>query len=276
MDDINISSAVKFSVLIPVYNGDSYDLFVSAIESIKSNTKLPDQIVVVRDGPVSNDIEKYLKALSKSEKFEIIRIKDNVGIAKALNYGLTYVRNEWVFRADADDINEPERFSNCLPFLTGNLAVLGGIIQEVDDDGEFSGLRVPPVSDVEIRKYIKYRNPFNHMSVVYRKSVVESVGGYPDLHLKEDYGLWIKIVSAGYPVRNIDKILVTANAGSSLLKRRTGLRYLRSEINLHNLLVAEKLQNRFNGIFILILRIAALLAPVEIKKWIYRIFLRKR
>lgn len=277
MHDTNhmILESYNFSVLLPVYHGDKLQRFKQAVDSIVDNTLSPNQVVIVRDGPVLQDMEEYLKQLQQNDLFTIVFLQENVGLAKALNIAFGYVENEFIFRADADDINSVDRFERCLPLLVAGYDLVGAFIAEVDHENNILGYRNTPNTPEEILKYIKFRNPFNHMTIGYKLSSVLSVGGYPDLYLKEDYGLWISLLGAGYSGINIDYIAVEALAGDGLLQRRSGIKYLKSELDLRKLLVANNLQTEQASWVICLLRIISLSMPQHIKKYLYKIFLRK-
>ena len=86
-----------------------------------------------------------------------------------------------------------------------------------------------PLTIEEIKKYSTLRNPLNHMTVVFKKSKVINLGGYPNIPFKEDYGLWLNALDAGLIIRNIEDVLVTARAGDSMIARRSGFRSIVSE-----------------------------------------------
>ena len=113
------------------------------------------------------------------------------------------------------------------------------------------------------------------MSVAYRTDIVRELGGYPSLHLKEDYGLWLQFIANNHRVRNINKVLVEANFDESSIFRRGGLKYVASErdlLELKNSLIGK----RFNNFLIFVLRSAVFLLPNSVRKGIYKVFLRNR
>ena len=128
-------------------------------------------------------------------------------------------------------------------------ALLGGTIQERSKNGKKLSIRRTPLSHQKILKYVIKRNPFNHMTVAFRTNVVRSLGGYPDLHLREDYGLWIKILSAGFFSQNTEAILVDATTGSDMYKRRGGWRYAKAELQLQRYLIHYGFKNNIRAFF---------------------------
>lgn len=210
-------TAANFSVLLPVYAGDQPEFFFRAISSATREQELrPRQLVVVCDGPVPEEISEFLHRAARGEETEVlgntdvrvVRLKHNMGLANALNIGLAHCSHEIVARVDADDISLPRRFAVQVPLVEDGLGLLGSAIQEFSDDEAEAGMvRNMPASEEEIRRVISYRSPFAHPSVVYRKSAVESVGGYEHLQLMEDYLLFARMVAREFPARMCRRFL---------------------------------------------------------------------
>jgi hypothetical protein len=113
------------------------------------------------------------------------------------------------------------------------------------------------------------------MSVGYLTSTVKNAGGYPAIHLKEDYALWAKLLSQGCNVCNLDVVLVDATAGVEMFQRRGGLRYALAEIDLQRHLVVCGLKSSPIALMDGVLRSAVFLAPNVVREYFYINFLRK-
>lgn len=264
----------KFTVLMAVYYKDNPLLFDAALNSVYTNSHPPAEVIVVQDGPVGETILDVLKKYESLSNFKCIRLPENRGLANALNIGLKHTTNEFVFRADADDINVPNRFYKQLILLMEGYDITGGSILEIDRMGHPIGIRKLPRTQQNIKKFIKKRNPFNHMTVAFRLSAVQRVGGYPNIHLKEDYGLWALMLSSGSKAMNTDDILVHATAGRDMYRRRGGIKYISSEYQLQKLLVSLGLQTLTKAVIIGVLRSAVFLMPAAVRGFIYERFLR--
>ena len=268
-----------FAVLMAVYYRDDSNLFQVAVDSVFSNSLQPEQLVVVVDGPLSEDLETVLKVLTLkySTNIEILRLPINQGLAYALNAGLRHISLPWVVRADADDLNLSNRFATLAGLLKTHpfLELMSSSILEVDRAGRPIAVREVPTSEDEIRQFAKIRNPFNHMAVAYRRDAVLACGGYPNVHLKEDYALWCHMLARNTPVTNTNEILVHATAGRDMYRRRGGWRYAKAELELQNLMVSCGLKTRGrawrDGLF----RATGFLMPAGLRGKVYEIFLRK-
>ena len=268
---------IKFTVLLPVL--DREDIFKglpSAIESIFNNSYKPSQVVVTIDGFASKKFKNLISLYEKKYSLDLIWIKNRVGLDKALNIGLTHCKNEIIFRADGDDYNINNRFEIQLPFLLEGYDIVGSDIDEYDENNRFISTKKVPHTDIDIAKQIKFRNPINHMTVGFKKSLVLKAGGYPKLFLKGDYGLWIKLFAKGLKFKNINKSLVKAKTGRRMIKDRGGIRYILSEFLLQKYLYSYGLTNIFIAFFIFLGRSSIFLMPVFIRQKIYLNLLRSK
>jgi hypothetical protein len=267
-----------FTVLMALYCGDSIVLFEAAVHSVFANTLPPNQFLIVVDGPIPGNLRASLQILeTRYPLIELVHLPENKGLANALNIGLQLVKFAWVLRADADDLNLPERFATLAAVCADNpkVQLVGSAILEVDEDAQPLAIREPPCSKEEIHQFAKKRNPFNHMTVAYRLDAVLDCGGYPNIFLKEDYGLWCLFLAKGYAVMNIKTILVHAAAGMSMFGRRGGFRYAKSEWQMQRLMVQCGLKNHAQAILDGIVRAGFFLIPSSLRGLIYLTFLRK-
>ena len=264
-----------FSVLMAVYHKDDPVLLRSAINSVYENSLLPYKLILVQDGPVGTELSKVINEYAHRDDFYLIILKENAGLSSALNTGLMHSTTDFIFRADADDISLSNRFENQLPILVDGYDLVGGAILEVDKMGEPIAFRNVPSSTEEILKYIPKRNPFNHMTVAFRRTTVVALGGYPNVYLKEDYALWASMISNGCKVTNLNQVLVYASGGIEMYKRRGGIKYIRSELTMQKFLIQCKLQTYLGAFVIGSLRSLIYAMPPVVRGWIYEIFLRE-
>ncbi|WP_127573975.1 glycosyltransferase [Georgenia faecalis] len=233
------SPDAPFSVLLPVYAGDDPRFFRRAVVSATAEQDLrPDELVVVQDGPVPQALAAVVAEIETGEPtggvpVRLVRLPRNVGLARALEAGLAACRYEVVARVDADDVSLPARFARQVPLVAAGLDLLGSAIAEFADDESRPGVvRALPTDPDEIARTARFRDPFNHPSVVYRRSAVAAAGGYQHLPLMEDYLLFARMIAGGARVANLPDALVLYRVGAGAYARRGGLRLLRSELAL--------------------------------------------
>jgi glycosyltransferase involved in cell wall biosynthesis len=260
---------------MPVYFRDDPFLLEKALLSVYANSIQPAEVLVVVDGQVSDALNIVINNFVKYSNFKVIRLKVNSGITEALNVGLDNIESEWVFRADADDYNLPDRFEKQIPYLKRGYALVGGAIQEVDTDGKALSVRSLPSEYEDILRFAGIRNPFNHMTVAFNKKNVIDLGYYPYIYLREDYALWAKMLSKGLKAYNLQDVLVYASAGDQMIMRRGGFRYAFAELELQKHLVKCKLKNSLKAVLDGLMRSTLFICPFFIRKYVYTNYLRK-
>jgi glycosyltransferase involved in cell wall biosynthesis len=219
-----------------VYAKERADFLDHSMGSIFSQTVPPNDFVLVCDGALTPDLDKVIE--KHKEKYpdilQIVRMPENKGLAEALNFGLVHCKYEIVARMDSDDVARPNRMERQLGEFEG-VDILGSAVMEFHDTpGDAKTMRITPADFDSILRSAKRRNPFNHPSVMYKKSVVLNAGGYENYSLCEDYHLWVKVFISGGRGKNITEPLVYMRVGSGLYKRRGGLSYFKSMLHFRN------------------------------------------
>ncbi|MFZ5972409.1 MAG: glycosyltransferase [Bacteroidota bacterium] len=223
-----------FSVLISVYAREIPDFLRSSLESTVNQTLIPNEIVLVKDGPLTPELERVVEEFSEKSPglVQVVSLEKNVGLGQALSIGLLKCKNDIVARMDTDDICQNNRFEKQIQFLTDNphIDLVGSNILEFETDPQKpSRVRQTPETDLAIKKAIRHRNPFNHMSVCFRKHSVLRVGNYRHMPYFEDYDLWIRMTKGHCQFHNLQENLILVRTANDLIGKRHGLAYARLE-----------------------------------------------
>lgn len=272
---------IKFSVAMSVYKNDNPIYFDRALESITLlQTILPDEIVLVVDGPISQELDSVISKYEKEYKiFNVIRLQQNGGLGNALKIAVDSARNEIIARMDSDDIALQTRFEEQLKLFKENpdLDIVGGDISEfVDTDENIVAYRKVPKSDSEIKECIKVKCPLNHVTVMYKRSAVNKAGGYMDLFWNEDYYLWIRMYEQNCKMANTGTVLVNVRTGKDMYKRRGGIKYYKSEKFLQRYMYKRKIIGVSTYFINLTKRfIVQVCMPPRIRGWVFRKFARR-
>ena len=219
-----------FSVLMSLYVKEKPAYLRECMESILRQTVLPREIVVVKDGPLTEELEAVLAeyVAKDPDLYTIVPLETNRGLGLALAEGIQHCKYEIVARMDTDDICREDRFALQLAEFEKNpaLDICGSHIAEFEDTPDrIVARRTVPITDEEIKKYQKRRDGFNHMTVMYKKSKVLEAGNYQSCMLMEDTYLWVRMILAGCVCMNIDDDLVFARIGKDMYERRGGYAY---------------------------------------------------
>ena len=237
---------LKFSVSICVYNGDNPEYFEIAMKSIFFQTIQPDEVVLVVDGPVSEKHYRIIRKFQDNYCIKVVYLKKNVGFGNARKICLEMCTNNLIALMDADDICIKNRFEKQVEHFQKDpeLSVLGGQIEEFIGSSEnIVGIRTVPENNNEIKEFLKFRSPFNHMTVMFKKEDVKKVGSYKDWYLNEDYYLWIRMYLAGMKFGNCSEVLCYVRVGKEMYRRRGGIKYFQSEKKLQQYMMDAKIIN---------------------------------
>ena len=217
----------EYSVLMPLYKKDNPEWFQYALDSILSQTKVPNEIVITCDGPLSEELENTLqKNVRKAPNlYNIYRFKENVGLGVALAKGIELCKNELIARMDADDYAVKERREKQLmEFETHpEYDVIGSNVEEFigDLNNVVSHVILPETQD-DIVAFAKKRCPIRHPALMYRKSAVLKAGNYRNYRHAQDYNLIVHMILSGARIYNIQENLMYMRVSPDFYKRRGG------------------------------------------------------
>lgn len=273
-------SHLLYSVLMSVYEKDKPKYLEASIESMLNQTVLPEQFVIVLDGPVPKEIHKVIeKYVVDRKRFTLVELSQNNGLGRALDIGLIECRNELVARMDADDISLPRRCEKELALFLENkdLALCGSNIEEFYNDPEnVRTIRRVPSDYESIRKFIRRRQPFNHPTVMFKKSEVIRCGGYGGLKRKQDYDLFSRMINMGCYALNIDEVLLKFRADESSYKRRKSWSYVKSSIKVGVLNYQRRYCSFWDLMYIVCGQIGLFLMPLKMMTFVSDMMLREK
>lgn len=272
------------SVLMSVYKKENPKYFRAALESVIQQTLQPDEILVIKDGPLTTELEEVLsstsqKLIEQSSKINLrtYQFEENVQLGRGLRKGVELCEHDLIARMDTDDIACPERLQKQYDYMMSheNVVALGGYIEEFCDDNSFSNVKTMPCSKENVRGYARYRNPLNHMTVMFRKEAVLMVGNYRHYPFLEDYDLWGRILAMGYEIENLPEVLVKVRVGNELYGRRGGFDYCKRYLRLRKEQHKLGLTSWMEWMIACAITIAVTVIPSGARKKVYQNVLRK-
>ncbi len=227
----------RVSWLGSVYKGsEPNQLYISLISILRQNTNYSFEIVLVFDGPVSEDVKSVINSILKiSNLLKIFKLKENQGLGLALNYGISKCKGDLIARFDTDDVNHLDRLQTQVKYMDDHPYI------SVSSTSAFEFISSPKNKFVncEIRKacptnYIKFlmsiKNPVNHPTVMFRRKDVIRSDSYLNQKFFEDYLLWLRMKKNNYNFGSIMDPLVFVRV-DDLYTRRYSLSYLKYEIS---------------------------------------------
>lgn len=229
----------SYSVLMSVYYKEQAEYLRTAMNSIWMQTIPTDDFVLVCDGSLTPELDDVIDEMEEryTDILQVIRLEQNVGLGNALNAGIKKCKNELVARMDSDDISRLDRCEKQLAVFCQHPEVSicsGTIVEFIDSPHNVIGKRELPLNDKEIKAFSRKRNPCNHPAVMFRKSSVETAGGYmEEFHLFEDYYLWVRMFMKGAIAMNLKDPILYMRTPADLYMRRGGRNYAKDMLSFH-------------------------------------------
>lgn len=265
------------SVLLSVYYKENVYYLSQALDSILHQSVLPTEIIIVKDGPLTEELEALLTQYQQQYPLiHMVSLPTNQGLGKALNEGLKHCHYSLIARMDTDDIAKPDRFEKQLQIFKKypEVDICSAWIEEFEDTPtNILAVKKLPETHAEIWQYAQHRCPINHPVVMYKKEAVLKVGGYEGF--PEDYRLWVKMLMNGARFYNLQESLLYFRFSPNMVKRRGGWHYaladMKSQIDFYRMgfLNFPKL------IYNVLIRITVRLTPNWLRSVIYKKMLRK-
>lgn len=263
-----------YSVLMSVYSAESAVNLRASIESVMNSDFPAAEFVLVIDGPVGPSLQEVINSYPSIRK---VPLPSNVGLGAALNEGLKHVSCDIVARMDSDDICMPSRMGREYTKIMEGLDIVSSSILEFEGSVDnITGSRELPVTEEEIREFSKKRNPFNHPSVMFRRSAVLEVGGYnSDYPYFEDYDLWIRMLMNGARAANIAEPLLYMRSSEGMFLRRGGREYGRIMLGFHKSLLERGWTTKKDYLTGAVPHYIVCVMPQFMRKLVYRQLHRK-
>jgi len=187
----NQSDQPEITVVVPAYN--RRQTVRRAIDSVLSQSYMPEEIVVVNDG--SNDgTQEILK--SYGDKLTLVSLPENSGPSRARNEGIEHAKTGWIAFLDSDDCWEKDKLKSQVEYL--RKYPFYQILQS-EEIWIRNGVRVNPCRhhakpDGWIWRPSLERCLVSPSSVLIKKTLIEKYGNFDEgLPVCEDYDLWLKI-----------------------------------------------------------------------------------
>ena len=223
----------KFSVLISIYKKENPQWLREALDSVFAQTIQPSEIVMVKDGPLTPELETVLNEYEKRYPiFHFVVNETNLGLGLALQKGVLACSNEIIARMDTDDIIPTCRFEKQLAKIEEGYDVVSCWSQLFM--GSFDNvisIKTRPEYHEEIVKLAHRRSPICHAGTVFRKSALLKAGNYLHCKLYEDYHLVARLIMSGAKFYNMQEVLYFVRTTPEQMNRRSGIDYLKTELS---------------------------------------------
>ena len=276
---LTIPGSIKFSLLLCTYKNDNPQHLKECLDSISAQTVLPDEVVIVKDGLLTTELDEVLSNASFTFKTSIIPLPTHQTQGIARREGVAAAKHDWIALMDSDDIMLPNRFEKQLEAIrkNPNIDILGGQIAEFSNSqSQVHAIRQVPVFHDDILTFAKTRNPFNAMTVMFKKDIAIESGNFRYFPGFEDYDLWVRMIKNGAVCHNYEEVLVNVRTGYGMYSRRRGISYIKNEWRMQRQLRYLNITTIAQFMMNIIKRIPVRLLPDRILASVYLKFARHR
>ncbi|MBX3364939.1 MAG: glycosyltransferase [Phycisphaeraceae bacterium] len=188
---------MTISVLLPISRAGPG--LARALASITTQTIQDFEVLLILNGLPAADRPRITALVAEDPRFRALETP-YPNLAAALNLGALHARYELLARMDDDDTSAPERFRLQTQLLQRHphLAAVGGAWDVLEPSGQTRVTIRPPTDPSRLAWQLHLANCLAHGSVMLRRSVLLSVGGYdPRLDKAQDWELWLRLLRAG-------------------------------------------------------------------------------
>jgi glycosyltransferase involved in cell wall biosynthesis len=206
-------SPPAISVVLPVR--DAAATLPACLASLARQTCGKYELLAIDDGS-SDASPGILAAAARADPRVRLLSPGRIGLVAALNLGLTAARAPLVARMDADDLAHPARLALQRDYLATHpaLALVASRVALFPKTlvragyAEYVRWQNAVLTPAEIAANIYVESPFAHPSVMLRRDVALSLGGYADGPFPEDYELWLRMHAAELPMARLPRVLL--------------------------------------------------------------------
>ena len=262
-----------------VYKNDNPDYFALSLDSMLKQTYLPDEIVLVKDGPITERLQQVInERLDYGIRIKQIQLDNNIGLGLALNAGLSECTNELIARMDSDDFSMPNRCELQVKEFENNpkLDIIGCPVDEfIDNIDNIVGCRNVPLTNEDIYDFAKRRDPFNHPTVMYRKSAVMAVGMYSNYRKNQDTDLWIKMLRNNAICMNLIEHVFRFRFDEGTYKKRKSWINTKILIEIRYRAWRSGFNSFFDFLIVTFSQLGVYILPVWFQRLLYKNILRR-
>lgn len=222
-----------------VYKSEKPAYLDRSLQSVwDDQTRKPDEIILVQDGPVGDELVSVINQWKDklSDVLILLVNETNLGLTKSLNKGIKVAKGEYIARMDSDDISLPDRFLLQEEFLNDNphISVVGGAIKEFNDQDGIIGERHFPKDTPAILNYIHKASPVAHPAVMIRKSLFDEGVLYNEAYrTTQDLALWFDVLATGHQMANLDEFVLHFRRERDVYQRRKNKKDSQMELGIH-------------------------------------------
>ena len=205
-----MNASPRVSFIVPAFN-EQPAVLRESIESVRVQTFADFECIVVDESTDAELAQACRELCAADPRFIYVHPERRLGLAGSLNLALERARGELIARFDSDDVCMPERLALQVAFMDRHpgVAVLGGGIEVIDDDGRTLAFRHYPRTHPAIERGMQLTSTVAHPTVMFRREAAITHGAYDaSFRFSEDLDVWLRWQNAGLKFANLPEVLV--------------------------------------------------------------------
>jgi len=195
------------SVVMSVFNNEGY--LAEAIDSILQQSFSNFEFIIIDDASTDNSLEIIEQYATQDKRIIILRNAENIKLAASLNKGINQARGQYIARMDSDDVAELSRLETQIKFMQENsdIGVSGTWVSVYESPNT---IWKTAISNDAARCSAFFGSCFHHPTVMFRRDVLESHGGYDEeVDFAQDSHLWSQLTfDHGVKFANLPEVLL--------------------------------------------------------------------
>jgi biofilm PGA synthesis N-glycosyltransferase PgaC len=216
------ASLPMVTLVVPAYNEGV--VIEAALRSLLVLDYPNYEIIVVDDGSTDDTYEKALAVARESHDISIrVVTKRNGGKAEALNTGMSLARGEFILNMDGDAKLSNNTIRACVRhFDNPRIGAVAGNVKVINRENIWSNIQALEYVEGlamarKAQSFLRVVNIIPGPLGMFRKSVLQQVGGYDHDTFAEDCDLTLKILLQGWHIAYEPTAISWVETPSSLL-----------------------------------------------------------
>lgn len=232
-----------FAVIVPIFNGEEF--LDDCILSILSQSRIPDEIIIVNDGSTDNTSNLIKKWIEKNRNIRTVSTS-NRGVSAARNLGASLATSDYIFLLDVDDQWLPEKVSDHEAHIMNHPeCAFSFSLSKIFDYDRKKVLSVDLTQTKEPNLFNILTHEFQILgsssSVCLKRELFTLSGGFnTEISRGEDWELWVRCSEISRPCQ-IERVLVSI----CLRKNSVEQSRLKGMNNFYSTLVHLKVWNKY-------------------------------
>lgn len=194
------------SVIMPSFNTGHW--IEQAISSVCAQTFDNWELLIVDDCSTDDSLEKILTWTHKDSRITVVRSEQKQGPVDARNRALAIAQGRFVAFCDSDDVWLPEKLERQLEMMaTNKQGICCTAYHRINEEGATIGGPIIPPSLIGIERLL-LTNDIGMSTSLIDMGICGPIQ-LPNIPRRQDYALWVTLVSRGHFVVGIPEPLVS-------------------------------------------------------------------